>query len=541
MCSPEESALLRLEEVFSATLARINSLVLQPLLAAAPEPSDPRGRECLLLLQQLHGRSQQLLEVTEESLHSLRERLRHPDTVGLGSLLLLHGAEGVLRVHLEYIKSYTSCVVVQAFQKTAKKRSEYWRGQRKALRQLLWGVSPEGSVGTALVQALRQPLSHHVQQYVVLLLSLGDSLGEHHPTRELVVHAATVFGDLQSFMRQELDQAVATQALWQALSSRQRDALCTPTRRLLQDSQDIPVTVAPLRAERVLLFDDVLVLLQGHSVHTFNLKLVWVDPERDGCTFHLFTPEEEFSFCFKDPQGQVVWQWKVTQAVCQALRGNKDFPVLGAGLEPSPPPTCRSMAYTFLAEGRLCQATYEGEWCQGRPHGKGTLKWPDGRNHVGNFCQGLEHGFGIRLVPQASEDKFDCYKCHWRQGSMCGYGICTAVTRCTKATSRRACGMGLGSSRAPRRPLSTASTRATGTRASGVATASGRTAIGASATLACGRPTSATARASWSPRQASATRGPSRRTRWWAQGSSSLTMTPCTRAPSPGTWPSWGR
>lgn len=47
-------------------------------------------------------------------------------------------------------------------------------------------------------------------------------LPQHHPTRELVVHAATIFGDLQSFMRQELDQAVATQALWQALSSRQR-------------------------------------------------------------------------------------------------------------------------------------------------------------------------------------------------------------------------------------------------------------------------------------------------------------------------------
>lgn len=23
---------------------------------------------------------------------------------------------------------------------------------------------------------------------------------------------------------------------------------------------------------------------------------------------------------------------------------------------------------------------------------RGTLKWPDGRNHVGSFCQGLEHG-----------------------------------------------------------------------------------------------------------------------------------------------------
>lgn len=41
-----------------------------------------------------------------------------------------------------------------------------------------------------------------------------------------------------------------------------QDVLCTPARRLLQDSQDIAVTVTPLRAERVLLFNDALVLLQ---------------------------------------------------------------------------------------------------------------------------------------------------------------------------------------------------------------------------------------------------------------------------------------
>uniref|UniRef100_A0A8C0PR34 ALS2 C-terminal-like protein n=1 Tax=Canis lupus familiaris TaxID=9615 RepID=A0A8C0PR34_CANLF len=428
MCSPEEEALLRLEEVFSATLARINSLVLQPLLETTPEPSDPRGREHLRLLQQLHQSSQQLWEVTEESLHSLRERLCHQDSVGLESLLLLCGADRVLQVHVEYIESYTSCLVVQVFQKAAKKKREYWRRQRKALWQLLSGVSSEASVGTALAQALCQPLAHHVQQYVFLLLSLGDTIGEHHPTRELVVHAATVFGNLQSFMRQALDQAMATQALWHTLSSRLRDVLCTPARRLLQDSQDIPVMVTPLRAERVLLFDDALILLQGHNVHIFDLKLVWIDPGQDGCMFHLLTPEEELSFCSKDPQDRTVWQWKMTQAVCQALRGKKDFPVLGAGLEPSEPPTCRCVAYTFRAEGRLCQATYEGEWCRGRPHGKGTLKWPDGRNHVGNFCQGLEHGFGIHLIPQASEDTFDCYKCHWQEGSMCGYGICEYST-----------------------------------------------------------------------------------------------------------------
>uniref|UniRef100_A0A8D1CTX1 ALS2 C-terminal-like protein n=1 Tax=Sus scrofa TaxID=9823 RepID=A0A8D1CTX1_PIG len=424
MCSPEEEALLQLEEVFSVTLDHINNLVLQPLLKAAAEPSDPWGRECLSLLQQLHRSSRRLWEVTKESLHSLQERLHHPDSFGLEALLLLHSADHILQIHIEYIESYTSCVVVNVFQKAAKRRSEYWRAQRKMLQQFLSGMSSAGSVGTVLVQALHQPLAHHVQQYVFFLLSLADTIGEHHSSRELVVHAAELFGNLQSFMSQELDQAMATQALRHTLSSRVGDVLCTPSRRLLQDSQDIPVTVTPLRSERVLLFDDSLVLLQGHSVHTFDLKLVWVEPGQDGCMFHLLTPEEKFFFCSKDPQGRVVWQWKVTQAVCQALRGKKDFPLLGAGLKPSETPSCRCGAYTFLSEGRFCQATYEGEWYWGKPHGKGTLKWPDGRNHVGEFCQGLEHGFGIRLVPQASEDKFDCYKCHWREGSMCGYGIC---------------------------------------------------------------------------------------------------------------------
>lgn len=41
---------------------------------------------------------------------------------------------------------------------------------------------------------------------------------QHHPARELVVHAATVFGNLQSYMQQALDQAEATRSLWHSLS-----------------------------------------------------------------------------------------------------------------------------------------------------------------------------------------------------------------------------------------------------------------------------------------------------------------------------------
>ncbi|KAL1782220.1 hypothetical protein HispidOSU_020780 [Sigmodon hispidus] len=421
MYSSEEVQLLQLEENFSTTLARTNTSIRQFLVDL--EPSDLRGRECLRLLQQLQESSQRLWEVTEQSLHSLKQRLHYPTSVALEALLLLNKADHVLQAHMEYIKSYTDCVVVQAFQNVSKK-SEHWKSRRKKPQQLLPWENSEGSVGTTPCQALSNPLTQHVQKYVCLLLSLRNTLDKHHPAQKLVMHAVTLFENLQSFMMQALDQAVATQALWHSLNSRVRDVLCTPTHRLLMDSQDVPVMVTPLRTERVLLFDDALVLLQGHNIYTFDLKLVWVNPSQDKCVLHILTPEEEFSFCAKDSKGQVVWQWKVTQAVCQALRGKKDFPLLGSDPESSVPPDCRCVAYTFRHEGRLYQATYEGSWCRAKPHGKGTMKWPDGRNHTGDFCRGLEHGFGICLVPQASEDKFDCYKCHWREGSMCGYGIC---------------------------------------------------------------------------------------------------------------------
>lgn len=50
-------------------------------------------------------------------------------------------------------------------------------------------------------------------------------LPQNHPAQELVMRAVTLFGNLQSFMKQALDQAVATQALWHGLSSRLRVSL----------------------------------------------------------------------------------------------------------------------------------------------------------------------------------------------------------------------------------------------------------------------------------------------------------------------------
>jgi len=44
------------------------------------------------------------------------------------------------------------------------------------------------------------------------------------------------------------------------------------------------------------------------------------------------------------------------------------------------------------------QAKYKGDVVIGRPHGVGTLVYPDGNKYVGEFMNGLFHGQGIYTI-----------------------------------------------------------------------------------------------------------------------------------------------
>ena len=47
----------------------------------------------------------------------------------------------------------------------------------------------------------------------------------------------------------------------------------------------------------------------------------------------------------------------------------------------------------------------------GRPHGVGTLVYPDGNKYVGEFMNGLFHGQGTQTYPDGGE-----YKGSWKNG-----------------------------------------------------------------------------------------------------------------------------
>uniref|UniRef100_A0A7M4E3L1 ALS2 C-terminal like n=1 Tax=Crocodylus porosus TaxID=8502 RepID=A0A7M4E3L1_CROPO len=364
-------------------------------------PYDQKGKENFKLLLLLNDRFHALWDVTEDHHRALRQKFSTSTSFHIQDIYIIWKADLFLR-------HYIHCAMIQS-------HSEAWKNHKTALKQFLTDGIPETSVSMALHTILQKPIREHVQQYSLILTRLSEATGK-CPERDLITSAIKEYAELQSFISQVLDEASLTKALWRSLGHKLTDALRLPERKLLEDSKNLPIFASTGRSDQVLLFSDALVLVQGSSFQSFDLKVLWVD----------FFPL--LSFCSPNPLlalcPQAVWQWKLSQAVRQALNGKRDFPLWSKAGGGNEPPICRCFKHIFQTEGRLKNAAYEGEWCWGKPRGKGTLKWPDGRNHVGDFKEGLEHGFGICLIPRVSEDRFDCYKCHWFEGKMRGYGIC---------------------------------------------------------------------------------------------------------------------
>ena len=66
---------------------------------------------------------------------------------------------------------------------------------------------------------------------------------------------------------------------------------------------------------------------------------------------------------------ETLYEWKTSSGIQWREIGDKDF-----------------------------HAKYKGDVVIGRPHGVGTLVYPDGNNYVGEFMNGLFHGQGIYTI-----------------------------------------------------------------------------------------------------------------------------------------------
>ncbi|KAG8443491.1 hypothetical protein GDO86_012042 [Hymenochirus boettgeri] len=421
--STSVESLLTAEEDFLEHLSFLSSVALNALLRTGAD--DHAGKDTIKLLQHFNESFHALWELTSEGYKTLKQTHEQDSALHIEELYLLKQGHEFVKAFREYFSSVTNFMVIKGFDRAAKQASSYWKSNKLVLRQMIEDTS-NCPIHVLLPRSFIDPFRNHLQYYTLFLSKLMQEDSESEP----LVDSLNDYVELQKHIGQVLDEASQSKLLWSVLSNKLSLALCTPERRLQEDSRNVPITVSSGKHDRILLFNDLLVFLQGNEVQSYDLKTVWVDStmkkksEPNNYFLKIITPEDEFVLCTKEPEHQGLWLWKINQLIRQALNGCRDYPLWGKTGEASDPPTSRLSTYTFKADGRYKDATYEGDMSWGKPQGKGTLKWPNGRNHVGDFKFGQEDGFGISLIPNSSGDQYDCYKCHWRRGSMEGYGIC---------------------------------------------------------------------------------------------------------------------
>uniref|UniRef100_A0A8C5SHQ2 Alsin-like PH-like domain-containing protein n=1 Tax=Laticauda laticaudata TaxID=8630 RepID=A0A8C5SHQ2_LATLA len=457
------SSLLRVEETFSAHLTRINAVILKPLLQAG-------SLENVKFFVLLNEHFQAIWHLTEENYRTLKESYSTSESIGVPDVYLVCKVDSFLNAYVQYFFTFGTCVVLQNFEQASRSKHDDWKLHRPALQEFLADFSPESCLAIGLYTVLQKPFRDHLQQYACVLSKLKAATGQ-SLEKEKISDASEKFAKLRSYVSQIVDEAGLTAALWKSVGNKITDVLCTPERRLLEDSENLPIFASSSRTDRILLFNDALVLMQGNNLRSFDLKLLWLEAAPNGTenhTLHVVTPEDSFFLLAKGLEARAVWQWKIQQAVGQALMDKRDVPMWGDGGKCFAPPPCRIATFAFRAEGRLKGATYEAlttdpfgvPFIQGRaptlrsrispPDSiewlllvsslrRGKLVWPNGQNFAGDFKEGLENGFGISLIPQGSNDHYNCYKCHWRKGQMDGYGICTAMRWSTKVILRTTC------------------------------------------------------------------------------------------------------
>lgn len=71
-------------------------------------------------------------------------------------------------------------------------------------------------------------------------------------------------------------------------------------------------------------------------------------------------------------------------------------------------------------------SSYYGEVKNGRPHGKGTMKWDDGTTYSGDWINGMRSGTGtLKVKSLLIEGSIDTHSGGWKNDKKNGYGLST--------------------------------------------------------------------------------------------------------------------
>lgn len=413
------------ERRFYSKLSDIKSQILRPLLSL----ENLGTVSTVQLLQEVASRFSKLCYLIGQHGASLSNFLHGPKEAR--NLVILKHSSLFLDSYTEYCTSITNFLVMGGFQLLAKPAIDFLN-KNQVLLQDLSEVNDDNVQLMEILNTLFFLPIKRLHNYAKVLLKLATCFEVTSPEYQKLQDSSSCYESLALHLGRKRKEAEYTLGFWKTFPGKMTDSLRRPERRLLCESSNRALSLQHAGRFSVnwfILFNDALVHAQFSTHHVFPLATLWAEPlsEETGSVngLKITTPEEQFTLISSTPQEKTKWLRAICQAVDQALRGTSDFPPYGSSssIQRQEPPISRSAKYTFYKDPRLKDATYDGRWLSGKPHGRGILKWPDGKMYSGMFRNGLEDGYGEYKIPNKVLNKEDHYVGHWKEGKMCGQGI----------------------------------------------------------------------------------------------------------------------
>ncbi|XP_077304712.1 alsin isoform X2 [Lithobates pipiens] len=411
------------ERNFYCLLSDIKSQILRPLLGL-----DNLGTlTAVQLLQDMATKFSKLCYLIGQHGTSLSNFLR--GSKDASNLSVLEHSKIFLDSYTEYSTSLCNFLVMGGFSLLSKPAMDFFTKNQELLQNLSY-IKDEGTTIPETLGSLFFSPIVRLHEYARLLLKLAMCFEVSSTEYKKLQDCSTNYDALALALNRKKKEAEYTLGFWKTFPGKMTDSLRKPERRLICESSNRGLglqNAGRFSVNWFILFNDALVHAQFSTHHIFPLCTLWVEPVSEEVAgingLKITVPEEQLTLVALSPQEKTKWLRAISQAVDQALRGvYESSPPSSGSVIWQDPPLSRSAKYTFYKDPRLKDATYDGRWLAGKPHGRGVLKWPDGRVYDGEFRNGLEDGFGKYTIPKKSLRKEDCYLGYWKDGKMCGQG-----------------------------------------------------------------------------------------------------------------------
>ncbi|XP_077435487.1 alsin-like isoform X3 [Vanacampus margaritifer] len=413
--------LASIEKKFYCWLSSVRKMLLMPVFNkenARPSLGEPCTRLFLSIYKTFVHLSILIGQHSTSLTHFLHNVLRRD----VASLHLLTHTQHFLDIYTEYCSAVGDFQVMGGFQLLHKLSLECLGSKQTKLAQLSEldpSVSGDADLGSLLYRPMQQLL-----QYSRVLLALESCYDVLTTEYQSLHQSGMKYEYLSATLLRRKKEAEATFLFWKTHSGKNMEGLRLPQRRVLCESSNRTLTLqgaGRFSNHWFILFNDALVHIQFSTHRVYPVNLLWVKPlpeNNSGCyAIKMSCPEETFILVASTPQEKNKWLHFLNQEVDRVLSGG------GQGSSPGITAMSRTASYTFTGEGRFKDGQYTGSWLAGRVHGRGTMRWQDGRTYTGNFKNGLEDGYGECMIPDKLLNKAGCYQGHWRDGKIHGFGI----------------------------------------------------------------------------------------------------------------------